>query len=363
MKQRSLFCVLLVLAAGQAVFAEGLEFSGLLDTTIQYDRGAGDAPAHTWGIEEYANIRLKSQLRERAVFYGAFNLIAASGSSVMGGEGFIVGENFAAAIELERLYFRVNGDHVDTEAGLLRLPFGYGQVWGSSDFLNSRNPLAPDARSRAVLGSSFSLYPTDDLKLQLFAAAPKNPLETKGDFLPGFSLDQHWSRASLQTLYAFEIPRDGIKYGMHRFGLSLKADIELGFVADALYTLNPADLNGIEGLSTGAGFDYSFFDGAFYVLAEYLYNGSVSSTAQTSGFSHHHYLYGSLQYRFNDYTSLSLGDMFCFDDVSQTVFLALEHELFQGFSLSLSCQLPLERDGFIQNGRSFMTSSKVRLRI
>jgi hypothetical protein len=363
-KYRAFFAVLSL--AGGMVFAEGLEFSGLLDSTVNYTAGAGGARAHSWGIEEYANIRLRARAGEKALFYAAFNLTALSGNFLETAAGlgtannsrypgllatpFPGGENYAAAMELERLYFRINGEYLDAEAGLLRMAFGYGQVWGSSDFLKPRNPLSPDARPRGVLGTSFSFYPADDLKLQIFAAAPKNPLESEGrGIIPGFSIDRHWNRASLQALYAFETPLSGTEWGIHRFGISVKADLELGLVADALYTFNSADACGIDGLSLGAGFDYSFYDGKVYALAEYLFNGLFSATAGTAenpGFVNRHYLYGSVLYRLNDYASLSLAGIFCFDDISFSPVLTAEYEVFQGFTLSLSGRVPLDRDAF-----------------
>jgi hypothetical protein len=262
--------------------------------------------------------------------------------------GGMSGDNYAAAMELERLYFRVNGEYVDTEAGLMRMAFGYGLVWGSSDFLNPRNPLFPDARPRGVLGASFSFYPADDLKLRLFGAAPKDPLaDGGGSITPGFSIDQHWDRLSVQGLYAYATPPAGSAQGLHRFGLSLKADLELGLVADALYTLNPADPDGLDGLSAGAGFDYSFMGGDFYVLFEYLYNGASSATAagpdNPAGFGNRHYLYGSVLWSINDYASLSLSNIFCFDDSSFVPMLSLSYEIFQGFTLSLLGKIPLDR--------------------
>jgi hypothetical protein len=48
-------------------------------------------------------------------------------------------------------------------------------------------------------------------------------------------------------------------------------------------------------------------------------------------------------YRAGDYTSLNLGCMAALGDPSFTPVLGAEHELFQGFTLSLSCQIPLDR--------------------
>ncbi|MDR0498047.1 MAG: hypothetical protein LBH42_10565 [Treponema sp.] len=343
-----------------------LDLSGVLDSTVNYAAGAGDSQTHSFGIEEFANLRLRVRTGERATIYSAFNLIAYSGNylenaammesvnqtSPFNSTPIIYGQNFAAGLELERLYFRINGDHIDTEAGLLRIPFGYSQVWGSSDFLNPRNPIAYNARPRGVLGANFSFYPVDTLKLMGFVAAPKNPLASDGGgFIPGLSLDKHWDKVSLQTLYAYETKGfnetpDTVGTDYHRFGMSLKADMEVGLVADALYTLNPDNADGIEGLSLGAGFDYSFLDGDLYVLFEYLFNGNSSATALGFGgnWSNHHYLYGNALYRLNDYCSLSFSTIFCFDDLSFTPIAGVTYELFQGFSLNLSVRVPLDQD-------------------
>jgi hypothetical protein len=224
-------------------------------------------------------------------------------------------------------------------------------VWASSDFLNPRNPLFPNARPRGVLGADIAFYPSDEMKLMFFSAASKNPLEISGGGINmGMSMDQHWDIASLQLLYAYETPLDetpigGTPYGLHRFGLSFKADFELGFVMDGLYTLNTDNPSGIEGLSLGAGFDYSLFDGDLYLAAEYLFNGKESSTSLKNGGSwmHHHYLYASALYRFNDFTSVSLSSVFGFDDLSLQPIAAITHELFQGFTLNLAINLPLDQ--------------------
>ena len=341
----------------------GQELSGVFDSTVNYAAGAGEAPSHSFGIEEFANLRLRVRAGEKAVFFGAFNLIVISGTylenaALLGSLNqnaglvstpFTSGENYAAAMELERLYFRVNGDYIDSEMGLLRMNFGYGQAWGPSDFLNPRNPIFPNARPRGVLGLNAAFYPTDTLRLMGFIAAPKNPFESDGGgFVPGITLDQHWNRASLQALYAFQTPGMDFDLGLHRFGLSLKADLELGFVADALYTLNPDNFDGIDGLSLSAGFDYNFFDGDLYLLAEYLFSGysSISALGFGGTWLNHHYLYASALYRFNDFCNLCLAAVFCFDDLSFSPFATFNYELFGGLSLSLTARLPLDRKSF-----------------
>ena len=385
MKQNFAFLIILLALCGGGLFAQDLSI--VLDSTINYTAGAGEAADHSFGFEQFANLRFRVR-GERATFISAFNLIAVSGNFVeaaefmelqnqyfLGSTPFIHGQNYAAAIELERLYFRVNSDLFDTEAGLLRMAFGYSQVWGPSDFLNPRNPLSYNARPRGVLGTTFSFYPADSMEFVLFAATPKNPfLSDGGGLVPGFSLDRHWSKASLQALYAFHTPMEELDQGLHRFGLSVKADMELGFVFDALYTLNPANLEGIEGLSLAAGFDYSFLGGDLYVLAEYLFNGNASASALGFGgnWANHHYLFASAIYRFNDFCSLTFATVLCLTDLSFSPFITLNYELFQGFSLNLTARIPLDQDaltdgragelGPVNSGARFILNAGARLR-
>ena len=393
MKKRTIVLAFAIVVINSGLGAQGLSVSGLFDSTVSFRAGAGDAPAFSYGVEEYVNLRIQARIRDSAVFYGAFNLIAAAGDAAtdaalmaaytaagapvgIGASSFIAGENYAAGIELERLYFRLNGEHLDFDGGLLRLPFGYGQVWGSSDFLNPKNPLKPDARPRAVLGAGLSWYPIDELKLLGFGATPRNPFsQDGGGGLIGISMDRHWDKASLQLLYSFELPMGGSSWGIHRAGISVKADLEVGLVMDALYAYNHEAGTKLDGLSFSLGADYSFFDGNLIVLAEYLYNGATSSTALGSGgsFSNENYLYTGLTWRFNDYTNASVALISGFDDVSFTPVVSLNHDLFQGATLTFTVQIPLDRDLFSGDGNRgelgpgntgmyFNSSAKLRLR-
>jgi hypothetical protein len=393
MKVQVTVLTLVVLLAGGAA---AQNISGVLDTQLFLAAGTEEGRRFSWGLEEAANVRLQAKLRDGASFYSAVNFIAAAGSfaqsaaamasfgqlaanmNEIGGDlapgAFVSGENYLGALELERLYFRMGGDYTGFDAGLMRLAFGYGQVWGSSDFLNPRNPLLPNARPRAVLGAAGMAYPLEDAKLQLFGAAPKNPFHGDGGGLIfGLSAENHWETMSAQFLYAYETPQEnyvtaaglaavaagssgrpdvntGSEYGVHRWGFSLKADVEIGLVADALFTWNSDRDISAEGLSAGAGFDYSFADGKCYALLEYLLSGLESSTSQAAsplmGRSNRNYLYALFRYSVNDYTSASLGCIASFDDVSFTPTASFEHEIFQGMNLTLTVQAPLDRDTF-----------------
>ncbi|MDR1324487.1 MAG: hypothetical protein LBK00_00440 [Treponema sp.] len=351
--------------------AQDMQISGLFDSAVSLAAGAGEAEAFSYGIEEYANLRIRTGIGDYARFYSAFNLIAAAGSSLntataksalnaatapeLSSSPYIAGDNYAAAMELERLYVQVNSDALDLVAGLMPLRFGYGQVFGPSDFLNPRNVLFPDARPRGIIGASAAFYPAT-AKLLAFAAAPKSLTETfainsagKG-FRFGLSADNDWNWGSIQALYVFETPQSAAPDGRHQIGVSLKADVELGLVMDALYTYErTANNNAINGLSASVGFDYSLLSGDLYVLAEYLYNGASSITAYsatnpTGLFTKRHYAYAMCQYMFSDYTKASLSCMAGLEDASFLPAVSLYHELFQGMSLTFSTQFPLAID-------------------
>lgn len=346
-------------------------FSGILDSTVSLNAGAGEAPKFNFGIEEFANLRLQARIKDRAVIYGAVNLIAAVGNfaanveqtAKIGLSAFVAGENYLAGIELERLYFRLLGKYVDFDGGLMRLPFGYGQIWGPSDFLNPRNPLKPDARARGIIGGVLSGYPTDELKLQAFFSAPRDPFSQKGEGLfTGISIDQHWNKVSLQGLYSYETPGDEAAVGVHRFGISVKADLAVGIYTDMLYTYNHEKMKDLDfysknnnsildGFSFCFGLDYSI--GKFILLAEYLFNGGTSSTASgcSGSFINYHYLYTGFTVNFTDFTNMSAALMCSFNDVSFTPIISVNHELFQGAVLTISAQVPMDRDLFHKNGK------------
>ncbi|MCL2411685.1 MAG: hypothetical protein FWC97_08590 [Treponema sp.] len=332
-------------------------FSGITESTAAMNIGAGDSPFFSNGFEQFANLRFQSRLREGGTFLGALNFIAASGTFSDGladfGNPITITENFVAAIELERLHFRLRGEHLDFDGGLMRLPFGYSQVWGSSDFLNPRNPLKPDARPRGILGTALTWFAHDDLRLSAFYAAPRNALNSDGSgSLFGVSAERHWRRASAQTLYSFETPDTGSSWGIHRAGFSLKADVRIGLIIDALYTYNHTERTELDGLSLSIGADYSFFDGNLIVIAEYLFNGRSSSTALGFGgdFSNNHYLSTSFLWRFNDFTNMNVALISGLEDLSFTPIISFNYEMFQGVILSVSAQVPLDRDLFFNDG-------------
>jgi hypothetical protein len=355
-----LFLFLFAILGTSIAFAQGMSVSGVLESYASMNSGTGEAPSTSYGLQEYANIRMQAKIGDRAMFFSAVNLIVASGDYTL-----VMPAN---TIELERLYFKLKGETVNFDGGFMRLPFGYSQVWGSSDFLNPRNPLLPYARPKAVLGGALAWYPTDSFKFLEFAVAPRDSFARNGG-IAGYAVEQHWNRASLQMLYSFEFPDTVLKQGFHRTGMSIKADLELGFVVDMLYTYSKNMKSKKDGLSLSAGFDYSLFSGDLIVLAEYLYNGAISTTSIAGGgsFLNENYLYTGLTWCFNDYTNASAALISGIDDKSFLPVLSFSYDIFQGANLSLRAQIPISGEfGPLPPGRDagsyFNLESRLQLK-
>jgi len=362
---------------GVPKLAAQINVSGLLDSSVFLRAGAGDAPAFSYGIEKYANLRMVARLREMATVFADVNLIALSGDPAataammagMPGGGllttpFVAGPNFVAGFELERLYFRINTDNTRLDGGLTRIPFGHGLIWRPTDFLNPANPLVTNARPRAVLGAELSWWPTFDLKVVGFGAAPRDPFsQWGGGGHVGMTVEREWDRVVAKALYAFESPRGssisglglpipGANHGIHRAGLSIQADLELGFVLDLLYSYNHEQETRLDGLAVSFGFDYSLFRGSLIVMAEYLFSGSSSSTSLAGGghFANEHYLYTGFTWIFNDFTNGGIALISGLSDLSFTPIVTFSQEIFQGATLTLTAQVPLDRDLFSGDG-------------
>ena len=131
----------LVLAAALAAAAGGYcpaqepVISGTINATVSAAAGAGTSPDFFYGTEDYANLRLKAEVGERGTVHAAVNLIAASGANAAAAvaTGAVAGDNYTAVLELERLYVRIQGEAADTDLGLMRIAFGFGQAFRPSD--------------------------------------------------------------------------------------------------------------------------------------------------------------------------------------------------------------------------------------
>jgi hypothetical protein len=321
--------------------------SGNVSSSADADLDFADPGAFLYAFEQYANLRLLADTGESGRIHAAVNLIAASGSQAADG-------NYAAALELERLYLSIAGEYTDTDLGLMRIAFGYGQAFRPTDFLNPPNPLLPDARPQGVLGAALAAYPSFTVKLQGFAVSGTDPLEDGGKGMRfGTAAEAHFSRTSLQGLYCFQAPDGAAAFGLHRAGLSLKLEAGAAFVLDALYTLDPDKAADLDGLEAALGADYSIIDGKLYLLAQYLYDGPglldpLQAEVSPGSGGAKQYLYSAARYSFSDISRWGVSCLLSMDDASVSPALSMEHDAFQGMTTGLTARLFLDK-GSISN--------------
>lgn len=344
--------------------ADGPSFSGLLD--IKTGGGMTNSGEALSGFDVYAALRLQERVKDTVTFYTAFNVQSASGmfAPPAGGE--------VALFETERLYLRWAEDTWGIDAGLMPLHFGYGQAFAPSDFLIKKNPAVLDARPRGIIGAAFTQYPHDNVKLTEFAVFPPGVLPGGWeDHHFGAAFESHFAAASFEALYAFQTVSDSGQYGVYYFGGSLKLEAGIGLLADTLYRYDPAGTFDHEGLALSAGADYTF--GKLYMLAEYLYNGINSASNRTAGgmFAARNLLAATFRYTISDLTGITAQGLWSIDGRSFLPSLVFSHDLMQGFTLTVSAQVPLDLAGNDPpgelgpeaTGQRFSLVTGVRLRI
>ena len=129
----SLLTAILVTAFLQPLPADQPLLSGSVSGSADMAIDSADPGGFLYGFEQYANLRLQADAGERGRIYAAVNLVAASGTKAAlipeALDASFAGENYAAALELERLYLSIAGEHTDTDLGLMRIAFGSGQAF------------------------------------------------------------------------------------------------------------------------------------------------------------------------------------------------------------------------------------------
>lgn len=286
-----------------------------------------------WGLNNFLNLRLNSEINEYISFGFAININTFSGSftnfynyffpdslftqlqdpssdkstlfkkdSVIKifSLPFYYRSSYVGSIELERLYFKAGNDFFDIETGLIRISSGQKESsFSPIDFLNPRNPLNPTARPDPRLAILVTFYPANLFNVQIFTIAPDNPLESKGwDFKFGTKAKFFFKKFNFEVLYSLFLPQ--IEYEKdpkninlpesvnndftHIAAISFKIDIEIGLFFDILYRFEHKSFKsgkyygktfyGYEGLEASFGIDWTLPGGIVYMKLEYLFYGS-----------------------------------------------------------------------------------------
>ncbi len=247
----------------------------------------------SWGMNNFINLRMKSNISSYLDFQLAFNLNMLSGSMTdfyklyyltdaasiisripVGPDKtlltdpdtvktgffsipFFYRTTYIGGIELERFYFRLKFEYATLSTGLQRYARGYGQAFSPNDFFNPRNAANLDARPVGKLSFISTFYPSDMWTIDMFAVAPDDPLETQGKgFKFGIATDilniipEGTSFSfNFQFLYTLFTPEQDFtndpdllktteRYSSnfsHIAGFAFRADIEVGIFVDTIY--------------------------------------------------------------------------------------------------------------------------------
>ncbi len=350
--------------------AEEPVFSGTLETkaagTLLVDGLSTGDDSVAWSFEESANLRFKAAAGERGTAFGSFNLRAwtadaperlvslATLDPSLGLDGKALRTELSSGGELERLYVSLRGEKADTDAGLMRIAFGYSPAFRPTDILNPPNPLYPNARLRGVLGVAVAAYPSDDAKLRGFFAS--RATAAFGDTgaastaavrpLAGLSADWNGRRFSAQPLYLVRLPESAGTVPDQYAGISLKMEAGAGWCLDALWTNEDRDAPFAESLKASVSADWSAFDAKLYLLGQYLWNGpgdrGVNGIREVT---ERQYGFATIAWQWDDYTRFALSCLANLEDRSLAPALTATHEPFQGMSLGLTARFGLDPAG------------------
>jgi hypothetical protein len=366
------------------------QWSGLSESLVRSSLGYSynETSNNLFEIEQYANLRMKAPVGERGNFISSVNFYIQSGSSNVDENN--AGTYYSSIIDVDRLYYQIKGDSFTTDVGILRLSFGFGQIFRPSDFLIHPNPRNPDARPRGVLGFISNWYPKDTLKMSFFGIGPYDTTETGGrTSLAGMVSERHGNHWSVQGLYTIQAGRPAVKFGsvtirdatnepVHRFGSSIKYDGPVSIVLDALYTLDmywlrtqtyyTRDWMWYRGLEAALGVDFSFNDGKFIITGQYWYNGgsaleseesidvlytqswsnivpeqrSINVNLPLSDLNRMYYVIINGIYKIDDYTLFGTNSLIALEDGSFLCSFNIDHTLFQGTTISLLSRIPID---------------------
>ncbi|MCA1950951.1 MAG: hypothetical protein LDL24_10280 [Treponema sp.] len=384
------------------LYAADWQFSGISETKAGYTWGYdfSTGPENHFGLEQYANLRLKASIGDYGALVASLNLFTYSGAWAQNALAMNPEkeEFYTGTIDIDRLYYQIRGDQLATDIGILRISFGYGQIFRPTDFLINPNPLNPDARPRGILGVGFSWYPSDTMKAYVFGTGPQDVSETWGrTALAGIASDVHGPFWSIQSLYAFQAGKPAFMLGplqlhestsdpVHRFGTSIKYDGPIACILEALYTFDTEwnrtgkyynqEWRWYQGLELAAGVDFSLFDGRFISTGQYrynggsalkngdrvdaLYSGTWATIAPDKGrpfklnipireLNHQHYMAFAAIWKIDDYTIMNMHSLVALEDASFLTTLGFEYTLFQGCGFHVSGQMPLDMNTFDSN--------------
>jgi len=258
---------------------------------------------------------------------------------------------------VDRLYLKFPVLSLDVILGKQRIAWGSGVIFRPTDNFNRPNPLSLSGRKEGVNALLAKLF-VGDLSALDFAISPGDVLqsdddEIKPEYLKYSKFASRFTFNKFNTDVALSYQYDGAAQN-HIYGLDMKGDAVLGYHLETVF-VNSRD-ESVENMESYwrsvLGLDYSF-QGKWFLLGEYLFNGSgkaeeseleESSFSLLEGFEYKHYLYYQVSYQYDILLRANAFILWNMVDKSLILSPGISYSLFQNTNLDVTCQIFLGDD-------------------
>jgi len=259
---------------------------------------------------------------------------------------------------IDRLYLKFPVSKADVILGKQRIAWGTGVVFSPTDNFNKPNPLSLSGRKEGINALVTKIF-IGELSALDFIIAPADIFQRIDDEinLERLKYSKFASRFTFnrfKTDMAFTYQYDGEKRN-HICGADIKGDLKLGYHLETVFIYNRDAFN-VKDIAdiwqSVLGLDYSF-QGKWFLLGEYFYNGSgttietalSASRGEAKGtcfaptlldeFRYRHYLYLQVMYQHDILLGANVSFLWNMIDRSFILSPGINYSFFQNTELGL----------------------------
>ena len=250
---------------------------------------------------------------------------------------------------LDRLYVKFPVSRADVILGKQRIAWGTGVIFSPTDNFNKPNPLSLSGRREGINALVTKVF-IGNLSAIDFIIAPADIFQRIDDEinLERLKYSKFASRFTgnrFKTDMAFSYQYDG-ETRNHICGVDIKGDLKLGYHLETVFIYNgdTFDVGDIANYwQSVLGLDYSF-QGKWFLLGEYFYNGSGKATETAlpaSNFSlldefrYRHYLSSQIRYQHDILLGANVAFLWNVVDRSFILSPGINYSFFQNTELGL----------------------------
>ncbi|KPK89783.1 hypothetical protein AMJ80_09315 [bacterium SM23_31] len=268
-----------------------------------------------------------------------------------------VGDSIAASIDqriaVDRAYIRLYFSRADVTIGKQRVSWGRSLLWSPFDVFNRVNFFEPQEEKFGINAIRITV-PTGTTSMIEGVFSPKDRIDKSSAGIRAL-----WNWRSVEFVvaaihYVHPLFRQNI------YGFEWKGDKEVGiWFEGAYFNEKPVDsgiLHPVNYFRWLVGVDYSFDIGnGLYLMAEYTHDESGEPDKTQYNYSYlftgrrfllaRDYMYGSVQFRYSDLTSLSTTILANVNDRSVFLMPGISYLIFPDSELRLGMFLALTEDG------------------